>query len=114
MRLGRPEFNEPELSRNLALIERLRAIATAVDATIAEIAIAWTLAQHGVTGAIVGARRPDQLDQWIGAGRVELSAEQLGAIDAAIAETGAGTETLPTPPRPSGDEGVRAAISAQV
>ena len=44
---------------------------------------------------------PDQLDQWIGAGAVELSEGQVAEIDAAIAATGAGTEQLPTPPRPT-------------
>jgi aryl-alcohol dehydrogenase-like predicted oxidoreductase len=113
MRLGRPEFTEPALSQNLALVERVRVIADRLGAGVAEVAIAWTLAQHGVTGAIVGARRPDQLDQWIGAPDVELSAEDLREIDEAIAQTGAGTEELPTPPRPSADPGVRAAIGGQ-
>jgi aryl-alcohol dehydrogenase-like predicted oxidoreductase len=72
MRLRRPEFTEPALSQNLALIERLRALAERLGATVAELAIAWTLAQEGVTGAIVGARRPSQLDQWIGAGNIHL------------------------------------------
>ena len=62
------EFTEPGLSANLALVERLRAIAGELGCSVAELAIAWTLAQEGVTGAIVGARRPDQLDAWIGAG----------------------------------------------
>jgi aryl-alcohol dehydrogenase-like predicted oxidoreductase len=98
MRLARPEFAEPALSRNLELVERLRVIADEIPATVAELAIAWTLAQAGVTAAIVGARRPGQLDQWIGAGGLELSAEQRRAIDDAIAESGAGTQQLPTPP----------------
>ncbi len=105
MRLRRPEFTEPELSKNLELVERLRAIADELGCAVAELAIAWTLAQEGVTGAIVGARRPDQLDQWIGAANVDLSEQQLCAIRAAIDETGAGTEQLPTPPRPSGVTG---------
>ena len=109
MRLGRPEFSEPQLSKNLALVERLRAIADDLACGVAELAIAWTLAQEGVTGAIVGARRPSQLDQWIGAGLLEPSEELLRAINDAIAEGGAGTEELPTPPRPSGDVNVRAA-----
>ncbi len=108
MRLRRPEFTEPELSKNLALVERLRAIADDIGCAVAELAIAWALAQEGVTGAIVGARRPDQLDQWIGAAGVELSEQQLRAIDDAIAETGAGTEELPTPPRPASDPSRRA------
>ena len=87
MRLGRPEFAEPWLSKNLALVERLRTIADALGRAVAELAIAWTLAQDGVTGAIVGARRPGQLDAWIGAGDLELSPELLDAIDEAIDDT---------------------------
>jgi aryl-alcohol dehydrogenase-like predicted oxidoreductase len=102
MRLRRPEFTEPWLSRNLALVERLRAIAGEHASTVAELAIAWTLAQDGVTGAIVGARRPDQLDGWLGAGALELSPETVRAIDEAIAETGAGPDQPATAPRPSG------------
>ena len=101
MRRGRAEFAEPALSRNLALVDRLRPIAEELGCSVAELAIAWALAQDGVTGAIVGARRPGQLDGWIGAGRVALSDEQLRAIDAAIAETGAGTAEPPTAPRSS-------------
>jgi aryl-alcohol dehydrogenase-like predicted oxidoreductase len=101
MRLGRREFAEPWLARNLALVERLRAIAAELGCAVAELAIAWTLAQEGVTGAIVGARRPAQLDAWIGAGRLELSHELLRAIDEALAETGAGPTEPATPPQPS-------------
>jgi aryl-alcohol dehydrogenase-like predicted oxidoreductase len=111
MRHGRPEFSEPGLSNNLELVERLRTIAERAECTVAELAIAWTLRQDGVTGAIVGARRPDQLEQWIGAADVELSDELFDAIGDAISETGAGTAELPTPPRPSSDAGVRAALT---
>ena len=83
MRRRRPEFGEPALSENLALVERLRAIADELGCTVAELAIAWTLAQDGVTGAIVGARRPGQLDAWIGAGDLELSQQLLDTIDQA-------------------------------
>jgi aryl-alcohol dehydrogenase-like predicted oxidoreductase len=84
MRRQRPEFTEPGLSRNLALVERLRAIADELGCSVAELAIAWTLAQDGVTGAIVGARRPDQLEGWIGAANLRLSQQHLQAIDDAI------------------------------
>jgi aryl-alcohol dehydrogenase-like predicted oxidoreductase len=53
-----------------------------------------------VTGAIVGARRPDQLDGWIGAGDLGLSPEVLGTIDEAIAETDPGPDQAAAPPRP--------------
>jgi aryl-alcohol dehydrogenase-like predicted oxidoreductase len=62
-------------------------IAGDLECSVAELAIAWTLAQDGVTGAIVGARRPDQVDGWLGAGNLQLTDEQLRAIDDAIAET---------------------------
>jgi aryl-alcohol dehydrogenase-like predicted oxidoreductase len=101
MRLRRAEFTEPALSANLALVERLRVIADELGCAVAELAIAWTLAQEGVTGAIVGARRPDQLDGWIGAAGLDLSDELLHTIDDAIAETGAGAAGPPAQPRPS-------------
>jgi aryl-alcohol dehydrogenase-like predicted oxidoreductase len=98
MRQRRAEFAEPWLSRNLALVERLRVIAGDLECSVAELAVAWTLAQGGVTGAIVGARRPDQVDGWLGAGNLELTEERLRAIDDAIVESGAGTAP-PAPPR---------------
>ena len=92
MRRGRPEFAEPWLSKNLALVERLREIADGLGCTVAELAIAWALAQDGVTGAIVGARRPGQLDGWITAASIVLSEDVLRAVDDAIAQTGAGPQ----------------------
>ena len=84
MRRRRPEFAEPSLSRNLALVERLRVIAGELGCSVAELAIAWTLAQDGVTGAIVGARRQDHVDGWLGAANLQLTEEQLHTIDDAI------------------------------
>jgi aryl-alcohol dehydrogenase-like predicted oxidoreductase len=101
MRLERSEFAEPWLSRNLALVERLRAIADELGCAVAELAIAWTLAQDAVTGAIVGARRPGQLDGWIAAGDLELTQEVLRAIDEAIVETDAGPDQPAAAPRPA-------------
>lgn len=54
-------------------------------------AVAWTLSFDAVTGAIVGARRPDQVDGWIAAGRVRLDEATLSELDAALRSTGAGT-----------------------
>jgi aryl-alcohol dehydrogenase-like predicted oxidoreductase len=110
MRRGRSEFAEPALSRNLALVERLRGIADDLGASVAELAIAWTLEQESVTGAIVGARRPGQLEQWVAAAHLELTPEHIRLIDDAIAQTGAGAEELPTPPRSSDSETLRAVI----
>lgn len=79
-----------KLDANLALADALRPIAGRHDTSVASIAIAWTLAWPGVTGAIVGARRPDQVDGWIDAAGIALIDEDLGEIAAAIDRTGAG------------------------
>jgi aryl-alcohol dehydrogenase-like predicted oxidoreductase len=86
-----PEFQEPNLSRNLALRDALRPIARRHGATTGAIAVAWVLAWPGVTGAIVGARSPEQVDGWIGAASLEVSAAEQDEIAAAIARTGAGS-----------------------
>ena len=54
-------------------------------------AVAWTLAFPGVTGAIVGARSPEQVDGWLPAAALELKDDDLADISAAIRATGAGT-----------------------
>src|SRR5581483_1115610 len=59
------QFQEPKLSANLALRDALAPIAARHGTTIASVAVAWTLAWPGVTGAIVGARSPGQIDGWI-------------------------------------------------
>jgi aryl-alcohol dehydrogenase-like predicted oxidoreductase len=93
-----PAFQEPLLSRNLELVERLRPVAARLGATLPALAVAWTLAQDGVTGAIVGARSPRQVDGWLPAGDLELDGETLDEIAAAVAETGAGSDEPPSPP----------------
>lgn len=89
-RPGRPAFREPALTRTLALVERLRPLAGAAGGSLIELAVAWTLAWPGVTSAIVGARRPAQVDAWAEAPGLRLDARLLDAIAAAIAATGAG------------------------
>lgn len=85
------EFNPPRLARNLALRDALRPVAERHGASVAQVAIAWTLAWIGVTAAIVGARTPDQVDGWIDAGSFELSRDDLRGIARAIERTGAGS-----------------------
>jgi aryl-alcohol dehydrogenase-like predicted oxidoreductase len=90
-------FLEPNLSRNLALRDALRPIAERHRATVSAVAVAWTLAWPGVTGAIVGARNASQVDGWIGAGRLRLTAEDLAEVTEAVVRTGAGSgPTTPT------------------
>ena len=97
-RRGAPGFQEPLVSRTLALVDRLRSLAEELDVTVAALAVAWVLAQPGVTAAIVGARAPRHVDGWVAAADVVLDESALAAIDAAIAETGAGSDAPPAPP----------------
>jgi aryl-alcohol dehydrogenase-like predicted oxidoreductase len=96
-RKDHPDFQEPTLGRNLLLVERLRAIAGELDATVAEVAIAWTLCWPGVSGAIVGARRPEQVEGWIGAAALELDEQRLDRIGDILRETGAGSGPVRPP-----------------
>ncbi len=91
-----PRFQQPELGKSLALRDALRPIAERHDTSVAAVAVAWTLAWRGLTGAIVGARSPAQVDGWIGGARLELAPEDLDEIAEAIARTGAGSgPTMP-------------------
>ncbi len=85
-----PEFQEPALSRNLALRDALRPIAARHGASVSSVAIAWTLSWPGLSGAIVGARTPAQVDGWIQAATLQLTQDDLAEIAAAIARTQAG------------------------
>jgi aryl-alcohol dehydrogenase-like predicted oxidoreductase len=95
-----PQFQQPALSRNLALRDALKPIARRHGTTVSAVAVAWTLAWPGVTGAIVGARTAAQVDGWIGAAPLELTAADLDEIATAITRSGAGTG--PTRPAASG------------
>jgi aryl-alcohol dehydrogenase-like predicted oxidoreductase len=75
-----PDFNEPALSTNLALVERLRDVGERQNVSPGAVAIAWTLRHPGVTGAIVGARKPEQVDEAVAAANVHLSELDLTEI----------------------------------
>src|SRR6266850_5403946 len=92
-----PDFTGLGLSRNLALAHALRPIAERHRVTVAAVAVAWTLTCRGVTGAIVGARSPAQVDGWIGAASLELTDADLDEIADAIKRTGAGTGPVRPP-----------------
>jgi aryl-alcohol dehydrogenase-like predicted oxidoreductase len=89
-----PYFQEPNLTANLALRDAIQPIARRRHTTVAALAVAWTLAWPGMTGAIVGARSPEQIDGWIGASALELSPADLADIAGAIQATGAGSGPL--------------------
>ncbi|HEV3498663.1 MAG TPA: aldo/keto reductase, partial [Actinomycetes bacterium] len=75
-----PEFRPPKLEENLELARRLEPVAERHGVPVAAVAVAWVLATDGVTGAIVGARRPSQVDGWLPAGNLRLTDEDLAAL----------------------------------
>jgi aryl-alcohol dehydrogenase-like predicted oxidoreductase len=74
-------FNEPQLSQNLELVERLKAVAERHGTVPGAVAIAWTLRNPAVDGAIVGFRSPDQVDPLLPAANLELTDEDLDQIE---------------------------------
>jgi aryl-alcohol dehydrogenase-like predicted oxidoreductase len=76
-----PRFQEPLLSEHLALVERLGAVADRHNASVGAVAVAWTLHNPAVDGAIVGFRRPDQVDPIIFAANLELDDADLAQIE---------------------------------
>jgi aryl-alcohol dehydrogenase-like predicted oxidoreductase len=74
-------FREPQVSHNLDLVERMRVIADRHDTALGAVAIAWTLRNPAVDGAIVGFRSPDQVDPLIDATNLELSDQDITTIE---------------------------------
>jgi aryl-alcohol dehydrogenase-like predicted oxidoreductase len=75
------EFKEPALSKNLAIVERLRKIGERYGRPPGQVAIAWTLQNPTVTGAIVGARSPKQVEGTVGAAQLSLTEEDIAEIE---------------------------------
>jgi aryl-alcohol dehydrogenase-like predicted oxidoreductase len=75
------EFTEPKLSKNLALVERLRAIGQPYGRPPGQVAIAWALRNRAVTGAIVGARNAKQVEGTVGAANLRLDSEEVAEIE---------------------------------
>src|SRR5208282_4088971 len=80
-RKGSANFQEPLLARNLRLVETLRAVGDRYNATPGEIAIAWTLRNPAVTGAIVGVRSAEQVSGIADAADIQLSADDAQEIE---------------------------------
>jgi aryl-alcohol dehydrogenase-like predicted oxidoreductase len=75
------EFHEPRLSKNLALVERLRKVGQRHGRPPGQVAIAWTLRNQTVTGAIVGARNAKQVEGNVGAAELHLTDEEIAEIE---------------------------------
>lgn len=81
IRRAKPEFQEPELSKNLALVERLRRVAENHRCSVAEAAVAWTLKNPNVTAAIVGLRSVQQVDTIAATADIDLTPQDLALLD---------------------------------
>jgi aryl-alcohol dehydrogenase-like predicted oxidoreductase len=79
-----PRFSAENLERNLALVEALRSVAEARGKSVAEIATAWVLGRGREVVALIGARRPDQLEGLLGTVELQLDAQAIAEIEAAI------------------------------
>src|SRR5271165_6433052 len=82
-----PDFIEPNLSRNLAVVEMLSEIGKRHGRSPGEVAIAWTLRHPAVTGAIVGARNARQADGVMHAGELVLSDKEVNEIEEVSEQT---------------------------
>jgi aryl-alcohol dehydrogenase-like predicted oxidoreductase len=89
-RRRRPEFQEPQLSRHLQLVDLLAEIGRPHGRSAGEVAIAWTLRNPAVTGAIVGVRSSRQVEGILGAAAFRLAPEELRRIDAFLGRSGPG------------------------
>ena len=76
-----PEFHEPRLSDNLAIVDRLRAVGARHGRKVGEVAIAWVLRHPAVTGAIAGARTAEQVEGVMRAADLRLSDDEVGEIE---------------------------------
>ncbi|WP_342321407.1 aldo/keto reductase [Kosakonia sp. BYX6] len=79
----RLEFDFPPVNKDRAFdsIDVMRAIADSKGVSVAQIALAWLLHQQAVTSVIIGAKRPDQLDDNIAATAIQLSKDELQRLD---------------------------------
>ena len=80
-----PEFQEPRLSKNIELVERLRKVGARHGRSPGEVAIAWVLRHPAITGAIVGARNAKQAEGVMRAGELKLTIEEIAEIEGAAA-----------------------------
>jgi aryl-alcohol dehydrogenase-like predicted oxidoreductase len=80
-----PEFQEPRLSKNIELVERLRKVGARHGHSPGEVAIAWVLRHTAITGAIVGARNAKQAEGVMRAGELKLTIEEIAEIEGAAA-----------------------------
>jgi len=101
-------FTGDNLARNVALAEAIRPIAKKHATSISAVSVAWTLAVPGVTAAIVGARKPIQVDSLVAAAKIEFDNDDLAGIASAIETTGAGHGPIFNPLLPAAQASLNA------
>ncbi|MGI9551003.1 MAG: aldo/keto reductase [Aurantibacter sp.] len=79
-----PFFNAAQLPLNLQIVEQLREIADQKNITLPQLSLAWVLRRKEVTAAIVGARRPQQIEETAKAGSVQLDQDEIDRIEAIL------------------------------
>ena len=84
LRTGNPFFQEPSFSATLELVEGLKPLASRLGVSLAQLSLAWVLRNPEVTSAIVGARRPSQIEETAPASGVKLSAADAAEIEALL------------------------------
>jgi aryl-alcohol dehydrogenase-like predicted oxidoreductase len=89
-RRSHEDFTGDNLTKNLALADGLKPVAERLGVPVPAVAVAWTLAWPGVTGAIVGARTTEQVQGWLPAASLELTPDDLTEIGEVVRRTGAG------------------------
>ena len=90
-----PMFLGEERRKNHDLVDRLRAIADAAGHSVAELVINWTIHQPGITAALCGAKRPEQIRECAGGSGWQLTPDQCAEIDQALRERGLADVRLP-------------------
>jgi len=90
-----PRFSEQNRAHNLALVEALRELAEAKGVTVAQLAIAWALARGEAIVPLIGARTRERLEEALGALAVELSEEDMLALEQAVPPDAARGERYP-------------------
>ena len=83
-----PIFQGEQWTKTHDFVDRLRTIADAVDCTVAQLVVAWTIQRAGITAALCGAKRPEQITETAAAMQLRLSDRQLIDIDQAIQDRG--------------------------
>jgi aryl-alcohol dehydrogenase-like predicted oxidoreductase len=83
-----PMFQGAEWQRNQDFLDELRAIATDIGMTVAQVVINWTIHQPGITAALCGAKRPEQIMETAGAMGWQLTDEHVARIDQALVKRG--------------------------